>query len=237
MPEIYGLIDKGRCRYVGYTGDRQQRLRGHLRDKAKTPKTEWLASLSEPPKIVPIFEWSDDEDAPGLKFLLERIFVTAMRDDGFDLTNSNDGGGGCLAHTSETRARLSVAGKGRLVSSETIAKLSLSLTGHAVSQETRDKISKANKGRTAHNKGSGRPKRRESPDERKLRFALHNTSPEMRELSRRNGAKNLGRKHTPTAIAVKNMTNARRVGSVDSLEGNFIPDSLVPVFFEWLGLQ
>jgi len=50
-------------------------------------------------------------------------------------------------HTPKARAKISVAGKGRLKSAETCAKLSVALTGRKLSPETRAKISAAKIGR------------------------------------------------------------------------------------------
>ena len=90
--------------------------------------------------------------------------------------NANEGGGSCVAsaetrakisaaikgekngfygkkHSTETRAKISLARKGRKPSAETRAKVSAKLKGRKFSAETRKKISDAQKGKKNHNYG------------------------------------------------------------------------------------
>ena len=146
---IYALLDESNLvRYVGRSGDLKRRLRHH---KSMRP---WIKCM----RVLQRCSSMQVERA-------EAMWVKFFKDCGHILENKNNGGGGLLAHTAETRAKISAAGIGRVASLETRHKmsvimtgrirspehkaaLSLSLKGRVHSPETREKISRTNTGHT-----------------------------------------------------------------------------------------
>ena len=94
--------------------------------------------------------------------MAERRWIAQIKSEGADLLNGTDGGDGRpgIAHSEETRARISRANRGRKLSqeqllrirayrptAETRAKLSAARKKRVTTAETREKMSQSNKGR------------------------------------------------------------------------------------------
>lgn len=118
---IYGLNDPetGECRYVGKADDPHDRLfgrSGHLYDchKKNHHCANWIRALVarglvpqlEILQEVPETEWE----------LWERVWITASRKIGMDLTNATDGGEGLNNPSSETLLKMSLAKLGKKTS-------------------------------------------------------------------------------------------------------------------------
>ena len=73
---------------------------------------------------------------------LEKIYIGLYNsyNDGY---NMNDGGGGKVAHSEETKKKMSYAQKGRIISEEHRKKLSDAAKGRTLSAETKKKMSDA----------------------------------------------------------------------------------------------
>lgn len=78
----------------------------------------------------------------------EKFLIICLRDMGVRLVNLTDGGEGPTGfkHSPETRARMSLAQKGRTISEEGRRNMGLVRIGHTTSAETREKISAAQRG-------------------------------------------------------------------------------------------
>lgn len=163
----------GRTRYIGKAKDPYIRLygpQGHLKDKSKNHRTNWIQSLKAQGKspilevldIVPVNEWRQWEVA----------YIEFFYEAGFDLVNGTPGGEDPpsrqgIPNSPETRAKISaaLAGKpkslehcaavsaalkgkhtGRKASTETRIKIRAALTGRPVSSDTREKLRTANTG-------------------------------------------------------------------------------------------
>ena len=125
---IYSLSDPGslEIRYVGKTTKtalvRLQLHRKHARDGV-THLHQWLKSLGRPPFFSLL-----EEVALGKLDVAERRWIKSLRKDGCRLTNFTDGGTGGdtwrgRKMSSEGRAKISAALRGRLKSEEHKAKL------------------------------------------------------------------------------------------------------------------
>ena len=162
--------DGGEPFYVGVGSD--DRIADHFREAAAGKKQAHRLSIirqaSAESKVIgcEIIGWTDDWQE-ALSIEVEKIARTGRRDLGLGpLTNLTDGGEGQrgIIRSSETRAKISVAHKGKVVSEntrlllrmknlgkkssqETRAKQSLAMMGRPVSEETRGIISAAHKGR------------------------------------------------------------------------------------------
>lgn len=132
---IYGYLDPrdGQLRYVGGSTTGTRRPRRFTNHCARC--LNWIRSLAKAqlePVIVVLEELPDDcqvfsKDGPEVQW------IARMRAAGHDLTNTTDGGDGCV---------------GRTVSSETRTKISFSLKGRKRPQELRDKLSRATGGQS-----------------------------------------------------------------------------------------
>jgi len=174
MVKIYYLIDPrypNEIRYVGKTIKKlSTRLSIHLSPSSlieKTHKNNWIKSLlndSIKPIITLIEEVDDDKWIER-----EMYWINYYKSNGFNITNSTDGGEGMNNPTEETRKKLSYASKGEnnpnfgkkrtkeindkineirvcVHTEETKNKLREINKGKIISQETRNKISKSKKG-------------------------------------------------------------------------------------------
>src|SRR5438874_7115377 len=152
---IYALCDPGstNVRYIGKTLQTlQSRFRAHLCASAlkqKSHKNHWLRHLignGLEPEIILIDVAGPEEDW----VCLEKFHISAHRAAGFDLTNSTDGGEGCIGFqpTLETRAKISKSRKGQALTPEAKTKLSAARLGKHPSPETIEKMSKSHMGRT-----------------------------------------------------------------------------------------
>lgn len=152
MAQIYVLVDPntGLPRYVGKTSiELGRRLREHLQPgqlKKNTHKNNWLKSLKHRPTIQCLQEIREDQidDA-------ERYWISELRRQGLELTNTTIGGEGLAKGTKlseETRLKMSLAHLGKKCpkSPEHRAKLAAANLGKKASPETRAKQSLSHKG-------------------------------------------------------------------------------------------
>lgn len=103
--KIYTLHDPQTMavRYVGKTSKTlEDRLAGHLKDKCKCHRTNWIKSLTEKP-IIRLVETVDESEWRER----ETFWIKHFRDSlGCDLVNGNDGGVGGHNPTKETREKI-----------------------------------------------------------------------------------------------------------------------------------
>jgi len=141
-------------RYIGYSKDPRHRLRVHQREsnlRVKNHKTDWIKKMIKEEKeiILNIIDSAKDDEIKKL----EKYYIKKYRDDGYNLTNSTDGGDGLINPTPEVRERMSKnnprlgLNKGRKLSEELKKRLSDANKGKTVSEETRRKLSIANAGK------------------------------------------------------------------------------------------
>jgi hypothetical protein len=113
---IYALLDPRdeAVRYVGKTKRALPvRLSAHLNDcrKARHRRARWLRELVAEglkPRMILL-----EEVAASAWEEAERRWIAHFKDEGADLTNSNNGGGGISGHTAESIAKMKEALKGR----------------------------------------------------------------------------------------------------------------------------
>jgi len=146
MGIIYGLIDGDtmELRYVGQTiGSPEDRLKAHKRKTGNPHLDNWLRSTNT--NIIVLERDPVDLDAA------EMCWIHDMREQGADLINITDGGGGVLGyqHTASARKKIGLASLGRVCSLVTRAKKRTSAMGNKRSlgyrhtQEAKAKISAA----------------------------------------------------------------------------------------------
>lgn len=113
-------------RYIGKSGDLDRRLKTHLRDKAKTHKTNWINSLVLN-GLIPHIEIIDEVLLSEWEFW-EKHYISLYKSWGINLTNMSSGGDGGDAGIEANEKRKK------------------SLLGHILSDETKIKIGKKNFG-------------------------------------------------------------------------------------------
>ncbi len=129
---VYLLLDsKSMIGYVGKSVHPDQRMKEHWNGRFKegTNKSNWLQTLRTPPQLIVLQKC---KEVTWEKW--ERIWIRDLKRGGLRLVNANNGGGGVIAHTVETRKSIS----------RNISKL---LIGKRHSKETRKRIGLANKGK------------------------------------------------------------------------------------------
>lgn len=146
---IYTLIDPrtDSVRYVGKTVQTpRRRLRRHLAESymaaGTTHKDRWLRSLKAvglEPRIEVIDRCSSLEELSAA----ERRHIARLRALGVNLVNATDGGDGTGGwhHTAESRAKISAALRGRVMSDDHRRNIGLSSVGRKATEETRAKLS------------------------------------------------------------------------------------------------
>jgi len=148
---IYALAEDESVQYVGYTARLKQRRRIHARNH---PGWQMLILGAYSTREI------------GLEY--EKWWIRRLHEAGHPLTNICEGGNGSVvgrqvsyltrvkmsaaarrmfAASPETRAKISVANKGRHLSAETRAKIGIASRGRHHSPEARAKISAAMKGK------------------------------------------------------------------------------------------
>lgn len=160
---IYVLKDPrtNEIRYVGKTvkKDLNKRLIEHCAQQNKTHKYFWIAQLKNEnlKPIIEAVEKCTDNDWQER----EIYWIQYYKDLNCKLTNSHEGGMGGHNPSAETRAKMSAAAKGRIVSEETKikmrkpkseehkAKLIAAQIGRVQTLETREKIGRKSRGRKA----------------------------------------------------------------------------------------
>ena len=106
-------------RYVGKTVDMNSRFAGHLCEKTKTKKNNWIRSLKlrgalprmELLEIVDSENDTDWQDA-------ERYWIESFRNFGFRMLNLDSGGRGAKRVSEETKAKIAKANFGKIRTSE-----------------------------------------------------------------------------------------------------------------------
>lgn len=151
---IYTLSDPitGEVRYVGKTIKKlRDRLKIHIwiaRHGNKTHRCAWIRKLLEQavePVITQIEmvegarEWADREC----------YWIKKYTHDGARLTNATAGGEGWhgLKHKEESKIKIGIAHKGKVISADQKRKQSLAMSGRKLTQAHKDKLADANKGR------------------------------------------------------------------------------------------
>lgn len=146
---IYALLDpkNGATRYVGQTGNPDERLRKHLRAVKTCYSACWIRSLKKQ-GLTPVMEILDVVPDTEADFW-ECEYVQNFRERGFDLTNLADGGSTSrgVKFSPERRAKIKAARAKQIITPESNAKRSKTLKGREFSSEHRAKLSAAGKGR------------------------------------------------------------------------------------------
>jgi hypothetical protein len=113
---IYGLVDPitSKLRYVGCTINLKRRVKAHLQEAAShttTHRTAWIKGLllRNLTPLVIVLEMCSSNDL----FDREREYITSLRQRGYELVNSTDGGDGLRNPTKTTREKMSAANKAR----------------------------------------------------------------------------------------------------------------------------
>lgn len=152
---IYALVDPRtkEWRYIGKSSSGLRRPKDHakaseLKREAHIHKTRWIQSLINlglKYEILVLEEFENNENL----YEAEHEWITEAKRIGVRLTNHSNGGSGMTGyrHTAETKARLSLTSKGRVVSEETRLKISIANTGKHMSEESKIKMSVAKKGK------------------------------------------------------------------------------------------
>jgi hypothetical protein len=138
---VYALVDPaGEVRYVGKGRDPIKRLRDHLRDRRKSHKASWIASLraaGQRPAVLLLRACASDREA----YAREKELIAAFRDRGAVLTNMTAGGEGLTNPSPAVRATLgakfSAALRGRKHSADHSAAIAKALRGRPHSPDRR----------------------------------------------------------------------------------------------------
>jgi hypothetical protein len=132
---VYGLFDPitNKLRYVGYTSKSlDERLSGHLRQKRRNHRTNWLKSLKAKP-IIKQLDYSDDYN----EIIKKEIFwIRFFKKKGCNLVNATDGGEGLQGYKFTNEQKMMISER----------------TKEAMTPEIRQKISDLKKGKPAHNR-------------------------------------------------------------------------------------
>lgn len=158
---IYALKepDTGEIRYIGKADNPQNRLFGHLADKSRSHRTNWLRSLRESGQ-KPALEILDEVPVD-LHESAEMGYIFLYNSQGCRLVNGTPGGEGPPStagkkmppRTPEHCAKISAALTGKKKSPEHCAKVSAALTGKKLSPEHCAKMSASGMGRPGTNTG------------------------------------------------------------------------------------
>ncbi len=154
MLYIYGLIDPRTklIRYVGLATNIHRPLQ-HLRDEARTHKTNWIKDLLGFGLSYDVCVLETCTTVEDLR-IAEIWWIAYGRACGWPLTNATDGGDGHLNPTPEAREKISFAMSSRIIGQHTREKMRENALGnqwhlgHTVSEEGRDRISASLLGKT-----------------------------------------------------------------------------------------
>ncbi len=144
---IYGLCDPrdGRVRYIGKAVDHKKRLRMHICDSVngsdKTHKAHWIRQLVAS-GVTPVLSILSTCASRHYLNEMERVIIRLFRERGAQLTNLTPGGeGGGYTPTPETREKLSISMKKRpAFSFETRARMSAAGRVKVLTPEHRAKL-------------------------------------------------------------------------------------------------
>ena len=221
MIRIYQLIDPITCRirYIGQTTQSlEHRLYGHVNCKARRHVTCWIQSLKQHglrPKIELVLLVENKNEANNVESLL----INFYRSTGYELTNSAQGGKGkAHRHSEETKARISASKMGHppymlgfKMSTETKAKMSAAQKGRTFTEETKARMSIAQKKR--------KPISNETREKMSAASKGHNRNPGLKhtdEAKVKIAAASTGRKHTEESKA--KMSSKRRAAEQQKRE-------------------
>lgn len=142
----------GEVRYVGKTIKKlRDRLKIHIwtaRHGNKTHRCAWIRKLleqamepviTEIEKIESACDWAERES----------YWIKKYTDEGARLTNATAGGEGWhgLKHKEESKIKIGIAHKGKVISADQKLKQSLAMAGRKLTQAHKNKLADANKGR------------------------------------------------------------------------------------------
>lgn len=157
-PFIYALVDPhdvGHIRYVGMAMQ-PRRPKEHARDARRSAKHShlfhWIRLLQaegrEPDYLV-LEELSEDSSRHFVG-LIERMYIDSLRRIGHRLTNVAEGGfgGDCGGHSQASRALISAAMTGRVVSDETRARVGEASASRVKTPEWNARIGDTLRGRS-----------------------------------------------------------------------------------------
>jgi hypothetical protein len=149
MNYIYGLIDPFtfKIRYIGKTANLRVRINGHMSDKEKTYKTNWIKELlkaGKRPIMVVIRKLPDTADWQ----IEERKWIAIARKYKWPLVNCTEGGSGIFGLSGPGKERKNFGSfKGKHHTLEAKQKNRLRHLGAKAAEKTKDKMSIAHKGR------------------------------------------------------------------------------------------
>ena len=155
--KIYALICPitNNIRYIGKTTSTlEKRLKRHKKEKNNTYKSRWIFKLKklnliDDLKIILIEECVKEE-----LNIREIFYIKNYKENGFDLTNTTDGGDGSLGfkHTKKFKEHISKIFKEYYIKNPRNG-INNPMYGNKHSEESKNKMSKGMKGRIPYNKG------------------------------------------------------------------------------------
>jgi len=149
---IYELIDPitDETRYIGKANNPKGRFAGHLNDKSKAYKNNWIKSLKNKglKPILNIIDEVNNEEAG----YWEIFYISLYRSWNCRLTNLDKGGLGGSRMSVETKKKMSLVHKGKKLSLETRERLSKVHKGKHHSKETKEKYQKQIKAKSVPKK-------------------------------------------------------------------------------------
>lgn len=131
-------------RYVGKTNDPQRRLTQHIQDGSDTHKGHWISSLRKQ-GLIPIMTIIE-ETTFDIWDTRELYWITYYLEHGYPLTNAYMGSRGPGVISPETKAKMSLAHRGKKQTPDHIAKRMAGAKGRSPSPETRAKLSVSKQG-------------------------------------------------------------------------------------------
>lgn len=154
---LYTLSDPetGKIRYLGKSDHPFNRYRGHLCDREKSHKTNWISSLKAK-GLAPFMDLLDEVPDSQWQFW-EREYIRVFRAIGINLVNGTDGGDGHSNPSPESRESCRRKQLGKPKSPETRARMRAARKGRKLTLEHRANIRAAQSGKNNHNFGKKLP--------------------------------------------------------------------------------
>ena len=195
-----------KVRYVGITKyeDAEARLRMH---KANTTRNT----------DIPLYKWMRKHDNKVVARVVESglswkeacekeiLLIAEYRSNRAKLLNMTDGGEGLFNPSSETRKKISLKHKGKVLSPETREKIAAYNRGSSHSEETKKKMSNSHKGKPAWNKN-----KKISESHRKNIIRSLKGRPVSQETKDKIRKSNLGKKRSQETIEKLKIAHRRR---------------------------